>query len=198
MSRSGRAIQIIVCAVVFPLCSGAFVWADEADKTGPAAETDPTAPTDGANAPAGADSNTSPIAGDLSHKTDIELTELTAQWGLLSAGERRKLLAEVRGRMAANQQVRRLIGVRVQRQYGRVVRKPDGSVVVETRVVEMTPRRVVEGAPRGRVTFGIGFEQRSKSRPQHGEQLPGALSPMLQPQAPAVTVSQQQKLPTEP
>jgi len=114
------------------------------------------------------------VAGDLSQKTDTELTALTAQWGKLSPSERRQLLAEVRGRMAANREARGRVGVQVQRRYGRVVRKSDGSVVVQTRVVRVRPRS--DGAATGRVTFGIGFEQRSKSTQ--------AATP------PAVTVSQ--------
>jgi hypothetical protein len=141
------------------------------------------------------------VNGDLSAKTDTELTELTAQWSKLSPGERRELLAEVTGRMAANRTaraaVRDNVGVRVQRRYGRVVRKRDGSVVVETHVVQVTPRTsasvssnaAANPMPRGRVTFGIGFEQRSKSR----QTPPASAQPEHQPQtsAPAVTVSQQ-------
>ena len=150
-------------------------------------------------------------SGDLSQKTDTELTELTAQWGKLSPSQRRELLAEVTGRMAANRNVRAdvraNVGVRVQRRYGRVVRKSDGSVVVETRVVEVRPRvngpeglqpatvSTQSGAvrvPRGRVTFGIGFEQRSKSTQappsrRVNEPSQGSRSPST----PAVTVSQQ-------
>ncbi len=155
------------------------------------------------------------VTGDLSQKTDTELTELTAQWSKLSPSDRRELLAEVTGRMAANRtaraSVRDNVGVRVQRRYGRVVRKRDGSVVVETRVVELRSRAdrpdslqsaavsaqrgTVIAAPRGRVTFGIGFEQRSKSR-----QAPDSRTAKDSPEppqgqqpssAPAITVSQQ-------
>ncbi len=79
---------------------------------------------------------------DLAQRSDTELTALTAQWGQLSPEQRRRLLAEVRGRMVNNQRVRRPQGVIVQRRYGRVVRKSDGSVVVQTRVVQITPRIV--------------------------------------------------------
>jgi hypothetical protein len=110
---------------------------------------------------------------DLSGRTDEELTALTARWGDLAPEERRRLLAEVRGRMAQNQARKGRVGVSratsgvlVQRRYGR---KADGSVVVETRVLEIAPREVQAtvgpqqtlrdaGKPRG--TFGIGFEQR--------------------------------------
>ena len=137
-------------------------------------------------------------AENLSTKSDSELTQLTAQWSQLSPSERRNLLAEVRGRMAANQQARPSMGIRVQRRYGRLVRKPDGSVVMQTRIVEMRPAhpnqghvriqqlRSADDMPRTRVTFGIGFEQRSKSRQ---EQTP---SQAQQQSAPGVTVSQSQ------
>ena len=128
------------------------------------------------------------MSGDLSTKTDTELTALTARWGSLSPGERRRLLAEVRGRMAANSSASRPIGMRVQRQYGRVVRKSDGSVVVQTRVVRVAPDG--SGVTRSRVTFGIGFEQRSKSRPAQTP-APGEATPQAAQQAPAITVSQQ-------
>jgi hypothetical protein len=153
------------------------------------------------------------VTGDLSQKTDTELTELTAQWSKLSPSERRELLAEVTGRMAANRNARANVhdnvGVRVQRRYGRVVRKRDGSVVVETRVVEVRPRanrpdglqsatvsaqRGAVMVPRGRVTFGIGFEQRSKSRqaPDSRAVQDSDKTPQVQQSssAPAVTVSQ--------
>ena len=112
---------------------------------------------------------------DLSQRSDTELTALTAQWSQLSPEQRRRLLAEVRGRMVNNRQVQRPQGVVVQRRYGRVVRKSDGSVVVQTRVVQIRPRqdpRLSAGstsnngeAAAPRVTFGIGFEQRTR-RPE--------------------------------
>ncbi len=112
---------------------------------------------------------------DLSQRSDSELTALTAQWSQLSPEQRRRLLAEVRGRMVNNRQVQRPQGVVVQRRYGRVVRKSDGSVVVQTRVVQIRPRqnpRVSANSKANngeavapRVTFGIGFEQRTR-RPE--------------------------------
>ncbi|NOX51739.1 MAG: hypothetical protein GXP16_14575, partial [Gammaproteobacteria bacterium] len=62
--------------------------------------------------------------------------------------------------------------IRIQRRYGRVVRKPDGTVVVQTRVVQVTPIKAGDKVGRGggrvvkssaRVTFGVGFEQRSRA-----------------------------------
>ncbi len=125
-------------------------------------------------------------AADLAARSDVELTALTARWAELDPGQRRVLLAEVRSRMARNEQTRQpRVSIRVQRKYGRVVRKPDGSVVLETRVVEMRPRENPDAA---RGTFGVGFEQRSK---RSGE----AQAQQAEDNKPAVTVSQQ---PTEP
>ena len=142
------------------------------------------------------------MSDDLSKRSDSELTALTAQWGSLSAAERRRLLAEVRGRMVKSRSAprQRLVGVRVQRKYGRVVRKSDGSVVVQTRVVQVSPRvRSVTNQPRGRVTFGFGFERRSKSNalPTTNTTPPETLiKPDVIEQPPAMTASQQQT-PTE-
>lgn len=173
MSRSGKNIHRYIGAIVLGLCSAQFSLADTA--------VDPVLV---------------PNSADLSSKTDAELTELTAQWSTLSPSERRTLLAEVRGRMAANQQALRPMGIRVQRRYGRVVRKADGSVVVQTRVVRVRPREAQPAtSSRPTVTFGIGFEQRSKSRAQSssdGAQTAPARSSSAQ-SAPTVTVSQQQK-----
>ena len=106
----------------------------------------------------------------ISQKTDEELTELTARWSELSAGERRTVLREVRNRMRASvnrsaqakanyqKQLRSqgATGIVVQRRYGR---KSDGSVVVQTRVIQ-------KNAPSaGRVTFGFGFERRANRQP---------------------------------
>ena len=160
--------MMLVGAVMIAL--GQNAWADADD---PAAQT-----------------STAPVAmsEDLSQRSDSELTALTAQWGNLSPSERRRLLAEVRGRMAANEKARRPIGVRVQRQYGRVVRKSDGSVVVQTRVMQVRPRGADEqSAPT--ITFGFGFERRSQSR----RQAPPAPTPAAEvQQQPVVTVSQEQ------
>ena len=94
--------------------------------------------------------------GNVGDKSDRELTQLTAQWGQLSAAERRVLLAEVRTRMQLRQRnARRAPRVTVTRRYGRIVRKQDGSVVVQTQT-ETSRGQVTQG----RVTFGVGFERR--------------------------------------
>jgi hypothetical protein len=181
-------------AVVIYLCVPHYLWADV--EQSPAEASQPVQVS-------------AQIAGDLSTKTDTELTELTAQWASLDPGQRRELLAEVRGRMVANQKARpvgvpRSMGlrVRVQRQYGRVVRrKSDGSVIVETRVVQVRPQ-TIDGVPQARVTFGIGFEQRSQTRletrpqtrPQTQPDNSSTVMPPLRHQkqlVPGVTVSQQ-------
>lgn len=152
------------------------------------AAADDVAPTPAATEPVA-------MSEDLSQRSDQELTALTAQWSSLSPSERRRLLAEVRGRMAANKTARRPIGVRVQRQYGRVVRKSDGSVVV-TQVLRVrpsgaAPARGSDDPALPRVTFGFGFERRSQSR----QQVPPLQQAAEQSQqTPAVTVSQEQPI----
>ncbi len=196
MSLSSRAnyLHVIAAGMVAGWASCAtLVWADPQTVTAASSPASSTSPAIAVTA-------TAVVTGDLSQKTDTELTELTAQWAKLSPSERRELLAEVRGRMAANREARAearaKVGVHVQRRYGRVVRKSDGSVVVQTRVVRVRPRvDAPTSAASGRVTFGIGFEQRSKSR----QATPGQLGsdPVVNP-APAVTVSQQPTVdPTE-
>jgi hypothetical protein len=92
--------------------------------------------------------------------SDAELTELGTRWESLSVDERKALLAEVKMRMVKTRMARDrgrsgVLKIRTTRQYG-VVRKPDGTTVrVQRQVV-----RVVPVAPSGRVTFGMGFEQR--------------------------------------
>ena len=109
---------------------------------------------------------TANAATDYSDKSDEELTVLTSQWADLAPADRRALLAEVRGRMNAPQQASNTIKPRVKitRRYGRIVRKSDGSVVVQTIVepaqAETGQVSVQQGS--GRITFGFGFERRSK------------------------------------
>lgn len=127
--------------------------------------------------------------GSLAERSDSELTALTAQWSQLSPEQRRRLLAEVRGRMVNNTQLRRPQGVIVQRRYGRVVRKSDGSVVLQTRVVQIKPRNNPDQQARSdtpRVTFGIGFEQRTRA-PGHATHD----APQSEATQPVVTVGQE-------
>ncbi|XOV83201.1 MAG: hypothetical protein ACFHXK_20405 [bacterium] len=127
--------------------------------------------------------------GSLSQRSDSELTALTAQWSQLSPEQRRRLLAEVRGRMANNNQARSPQGVIVQRRYGRVVRKSDGSVVLQTRVVQIQPRNTAPQQAQAsgpRVTFGIGFEQRNRGP----ENVPHSV-PQAEVTQPTITVGQE-------
>ena len=128
-------------------------------------------------------------AQNLAGKSDVQLTQLTAQWGQLTPSQRRDLLAEVRRRMTLNKasaaapkdglktgQKGGKVTIRVQRRYGRLGENTKGTVVVQTRVVKVRPRvaqvgtvrvdKVQTASHKGRsqVTFGIGFEQRSKTR----------------------------------
>lgn len=98
-----------------------------------------------------------PAAEPVSYSafSDAELTELGTRWEALSVDERKALLAEVKMRMARDRGRSGVLKIRTTRQYG-VVRKPDGTTVrVQRQVV-----RVVPVGPGGRVTFGVGFEQR--------------------------------------
>jgi hypothetical protein len=203
VSRSSTAIHW-VSAVVIHLCMPNYLWAD-AEVLADAGQA-PSEANQAVQVPA-------KKPGNLSTKTDTELTELTAQWASLNPSQRRELLAEVRGRMVANQQARPVgvpsstgLRVRVQRQYGRVVRrKSDGSVIVETRVVQVRPQSI-DGVPQARVTFGIGFERRSQTRLETRPQTRPQTRPETQPDnsstvtpplrhqtqpVPGVTVSQQ-------
>lgn len=123
--------------------------------------------------------------GDVRTKSDEELTALTAQWGQLSAAERRVLLAEVRGRMQQKRRAAQVTPrVKVTRRYGRIIRKPDGSVVVQTHVIgpaadasqeaqsqthlraseQMPPNTEGQRPQQGvRITFGFGFERRGRA-----------------------------------
>lgn len=160
------------CKAIFGLCIGAVVaasvgapaFAQSGDGESAASAAQPNQPPSSAPEPQPATS------ADFAARSDAELTALTARWGELNPAQRRQLLAEVRSRMARTNSAnaRGLLGarggsvkVRVQRRYGRVVRKSDGRVVMRTRVVEVGPKGQRQ---RGRVTFGIGFEQRSRSR----------------------------------
>ncbi len=88
--------------------------------------------------------------------TDQELKTLGAQWALLSAPERRALLAEVRLRWARDRNGSTRVRIQATRQFG-VVRQPDGTTIrVERRIIRMFP------ADKG---YGTGFEQRVGNEP---------------------------------
>lgn len=88
--------------------------------------------------------------------TDLELKTLGEQWALLSAPERRALLAEVRMRWARDRNGSTRVRIQATRQFG-VVRQPDGTTIrVERRIIRMYP------ADKG---YGTGFEQRVGNEP---------------------------------
>jgi|GEM_PF-2398234 len=88
--------------------------------------------------------------------TDLELKTLGEQWALLSAPERRALLAEVRMRWARDRKGSTRVRIQATRQFG-VVRQPDGTTIrVERRIIRMFP------ADKG---YGTGFEQRVGNEP---------------------------------
>ncbi len=90
--------------------------------------------------------------------TDLELKSLGEQWAMLSAPERRALLAEVRMRWAKNHNGSTRVRIQATRQFG-VVRQPDGTTIrVERRIIRMFPVDDDRG-------YGTGFEQRVGSEP---------------------------------
>ncbi|MEM7097431.1 MAG: hypothetical protein AAF541_04160 [Pseudomonadota bacterium] len=113
----------------------------------------------------------------LSRASDKQLTALAASWGQLEPGQRRLLLAEMRGRMSRSQRQGNLFAsgskAKMQRQYGRVIREvrktrqADGSILVETRVVRVRPKDGANDPQNGvvtrKATFGIGFERRNRT-----------------------------------
>jgi hypothetical protein len=106
-------------------------------------------------------------ANPYADHSDQELTSIAADWEALSEDERRALLTEMRGRMAAKKDDGdgRVIAIRTQRRYGRLVRQPDGSLVrVETTEQVVQYRRVPEGEAGDRA-FGVGFERRAGEAP---------------------------------
>jgi len=122
-----------------------------------------------------------PISAPIDELTDVQLTDLAADWQQLDAAARADLIAETRERMQPGQaqgpQARATaaagsrtpqnshpqntplpqVTVRTERRrYGRVVRQPDGSLVrIETQVV-----RVQRSDPKR--AFGVGFERRQR------------------------------------
>lgn len=90
--------------------------------------------------------------------TDLELKSLGEQWAMLSAPERRALLAEVRMRWARDHNGSTRVRIQATRQFG-VVRQPDGTTIrVERRIIRMFPVDNDKG-------YGTGFEQRVGNDP---------------------------------
>ena len=97
--------------------------------------------------------------------TDLELKSLGEKWAMLSAPERRALLAEVRMRWARDHNGSTRVRIQATRQFG-VVRQPDGTTIrVERRIIRMFPVDDDKG-------YGTGFEQRVGNEPITSEQGP--------------------------
>ncbi len=94
--------------------------------------------------------------------SDQELTDLAAQWDVLSTHERRALLTEMKGRMASGGNAGPVMQIRSERKYGRIIRQPDGRVIrIETNVVRVRPvTSDMLTRARAQAGFGVGFEQR--------------------------------------
>lgn len=132
-------------------------------------------------------------AGSLyAQESDLQLTELAAQWETLDKDQRRALLTEVKMRMASNKAEEPLITIKTRRRYGRTIRRPDGSLVrIETTEQVLRYHRPTTPGD-GKHAFGMGFERRAADGPSDPNETksaePGTDAPDLQP-APVITVS---------
>ena len=129
-------------------------------------------------------------------RTDVQLTELAAQWEGLDNDQRRALLTEVKHRMAASKAQEPIITIKTRRRYGRTFRRADGSLVrIETTEQVLRYHRPVTVTDENHA-FGVGFERRAADgddgpvagTPEARESVPPGRSPG--PSAvPIVTVS---------
>lgn len=98
-------------------------------------------------------------------KSDVELTNLSAQLQELPRLDQRVLLREVKMRMARQRGRKGSVQIRTERRFGRLLRQADGSVVrVETRVVQVRPATKDEQTSQVRVRksgYGTGFGRRA-------------------------------------
>lgn len=127
-------------------------------------------------------------ANPYAEHTDQELTSIAGSWETLSEDERRALLTEMRGRMAAKKGGGddRVIAIRTQRRYGRLVRQPDGSVVRVETTEQVVRYQRVPGDEAGDRAFGVGFERRSGDAPTEptAPAAPPSTTPVLVDHAP--------------
>jgi hypothetical protein len=94
-------------------------------------------------------------------RTDVQLTELAAQWEMLDNDQRRALLTEVKHRMAASKAQEPIITIKTRRRYGRTFRRADGSLVrIETTEQVLRYHRPVTVTDENHA-FGVGFERRA-------------------------------------
>ncbi|MEQ8482791.1 MAG: hypothetical protein RIB46_00345 [Pseudomonadales bacterium] len=117
---------------------------------------------------AGDDAGAAPASvgagGDLRARSDEDLTVMAADWDALDRHQRRLLLTEMKARMARGGNRGSVLRIRTERRYGRIIRQADGRLIrIETQVVHVRPASPEE-LTAARQGFGVGFEQRVRSR----------------------------------
>lgn len=116
--------------------------------------------------PVGADSVVAPDrrANPYAERSDVQLTELAAQWETLDDDQRRALLTEVKHRMAVNKAKDPIITIKTRRRYGRTYRGPDGALVRIETTEEVLRYHRPATMPTDGQAFGTGFERRAADR----------------------------------
>jgi hypothetical protein len=136
---------------------------------------------------------TTPSGNPFAERTDVQLTELAAQWEGLDIDQRRALLTEVKHRMAASEAPERIISIKTRRRYGRTYRRADGSLVrIETTEEVLRYHRPVIAIDENQA-FGMGFERRAAGADDGSEagspESQESATPPEATSAPIVTVS---------
>jgi hypothetical protein len=104
---------------------------------------------------------TTPSGNPFAERTDVQLTELAAQWEGLDNDQRRALLTEVKHRMVASEAPEPIITIKTRRRYGRTYRRADGALVrIETTEEVLRYHRPVIATDENHA-FGMGFERRA-------------------------------------
>lgn len=139
------------------------------------------------------DANAGSPGSPYAERTDVQLTELAAQWERLDNDQRRALLTEVKHRMAASEAKEPIITIKTRRRYGRTIRRADGSLVrIETTEQVLRYHRPLSVTDENHA-FGMGFERRAANEqdgPVAGTPEPQEpAAPHGRVNAPVVTVS---------
>ena len=131
-----------------------------------------------------------PSGSFYSERTDVQLTELAAQWEGLDNDQRRALLTEVKLRMAASKAQDPIITIKTRRRYGRTIRRSDGSLVrIETTEEVLRYHRPATVTDENHA-FGMGFERRAADGEDSSvAESPESVPPSGRTNPPVVTVS---------
>ncbi|MCP5178566.1 MAG: hypothetical protein H6994_01495 [Pseudomonadales bacterium] len=136
LMRAGRALVVLSCTL-FP-CAVFAVNSQEESFPGESAELPPSQPV------------------SFRSLSDEQLTRVGQRWELLSAPERRALLAEVTSRMARQNHGDGRFRIQVTRKFG-VVRRADGTTYrVERRIIRVMPVAPDEGSGFGQAATRSG------------------------------------------